>query len=307
MRDIAGIVIRRLVYGIIALFLLLTAVFFVTRVIRDPVAALAGEDATQAMRDAIRHSLGLDKPLWQQYFVFLGQVSHGDFGASYRIGQPAMELVLGRLPATLSLTFLSLAIALIAIPIGVIAAARPGSVIDSVARFLAALGASMPVFWLGILLIIIFAVELRVLPSGGTEGWQSLILPALTLSFYSLPLTMRITRSSLLDVLHRDYIRTARAKGLSEWSVIIKHGLRNAMIPVITVLAVRLGTIIAGAVVLEQVFGYPGMGQLAIRSMRIGDFPVVQAFIVVIGAGILIINLLADLLYQIADPRVRVS
>jgi peptide/nickel transport system permease protein len=306
-RDIAGIVIRRVAYGVVALFLLLTAVFFVTRVVRDPVAAIAGEDATQAMRDAIRASLGLDKPLWQQYFVFLGQVSHGDFGASYRLGQPAMELVLGRLPATLSLTFVALGIALIAIPIGVISAARPGSVIDTIGRFLAALGASMPVFWLGILLIIVFAVELRVLPSGGTGSWVNLILPGVTLSFYSLPLTMRITRSSLLDVLHRDYIRTARAKGLNEWSVVIKHGLRNAMIPVITVLAVRLGTIIAGAVVLEQVFGYPGMGQLAIRSMRIGDFPVIQSFIVVIGTGVLLINLLADLLYQIADPRVRVS
>jgi ABC-type dipeptide/oligopeptide/nickel transport system permease component len=307
MRDIAGIVVRRLGYGIIALLLLLTAVFFVTRVMRDPVAALAGEDATQETRDALRHSLGLDQPVIVQYVDYLGKVIRGDFGDSYRLGQPAMDLVLGRLPATLSLALVAIVLALIAIPIGVISAAKPGSPIDSFARGFAALGASMPVFWLGILLIIVFSVWLRVLPSGGTGGIEHLILPGLTLSFYSLPLMMRITRSGLLDVLHKDYIRTARAKGLGEWQVIVNHGLRNVMIPIITVLALRLGVIISGAVTLEQVFGYPGLGQLAIRSMRIGDFPVIQAFIVVVGAGILLINLFADLLYQLADPRVRVS
>lgn len=308
MGDLGGLVLRRVLYGAVALWILVTLVFFVTRYVGDPVVALAGTDPSEELLANIRTRLGLDRPVWEQYVVYVRDVLRGDFGTSYRLGRPAMSLVLERLPATLALTGIALGLAaLIAIPIGVVAAVRPGSLVDSVARVFAVLGQSMPVFWLAILLIIFFAVQLRVLPAGGTGTVRHLILPGLALSVYSIPLTMRLTRSGLLEVLNKDYIRTARSKGLAEWEVVVKHGLRNALIPVITVIALRLGHIVSGAIVLEEVFAYPGIGRLAIQAMLLRDFPVMQSFIVVVAISIMLINLLADILYKVADPRVRVS
>ncbi|TDC52756.1 ABC transporter permease [Jiangella ureilytica] len=269
---------------------------------------LAGSDPTEEMLQQIRERLGLDVPVWQQYVTFLGDIVRGDLGDSYSQGVPAVELVAERLPATLLLAVLALLLAIvISIPIGVIAAIRPGSLIDSVARVLAVLGQSVPVFWLAILMIIFFAVNLRILPAGGTGTWQHLVLPAVALSISSVPLTMRLTRSALLEVLNKDYIRTARAKGLREWEVVIKHGLRNALIPIVTVLTLRLGDLIGGAIVLEQVFAYPGLGRLAVQALHVRDFPVIQAFIIVTAAAIILINLIADVIYTVVDPRVRVN
>lgn len=308
MGDLTGLIVRRVLYGMVALLILVTLVFFVTRIVGDPVVMLAGSDPTEELLQQIRTRLGLDQPLHIQYLRFLGDLAQGDLGLSYRLNRPAMSLVLERLPATLSLTFIAMGLAiLISVPVGVIAAVRPGSVVDSVTRVIAVLGQSMPVFWLAILLVLVFAVNLGWLPAGGRGTFQHLILPGLTLSIYSVPLAMRLTRSALLEVLNRDYIRTARAKGLAEWEVVIKHGLRNALIPVITVLALRLGHVISGAIVLEEVFAYPGLGRLAIQAMLLRDFPVMQAFIIVVAVSIMLINLLADVLYTVADPRVRVS
>ncbi|WP_238992273.1 ABC transporter permease [Jiangella ureilytica] len=308
MHDLGGVLTRRAFYGLLTLFLLITLVFFVTRFVGDPVAMLAGSDPTEEMLQQIRERLGLDVPVWQQYVTFLGDIVRGDLGDSYSQGVPAVELVAERLPATLLLAVLALLLAIvISIPIGVIAAIRPGSLIDSVARVLAVLGQSVPVFWLAILMIIFFAVNLRILPAGGTGTWQHLVLPAVALSISSVPLTMRLTRSALLEVLNKDYIRTARAKGLREWEVVIKHGLRNALIPIVTVLTLRLGDLIGGAIVLEQVFAYPGLGRLAVQALHVRDFPVIQAFIIVTAAAIILINLIADVIYTVVDPRVRVN
>lgn len=307
MSDLLGVIAKRVAGGGLTVLLLVTGVFFLMRVIGDPVSLLAGPDPTEETMAAIRDSLGLDLPLYQQYANFLGDLLRGDLGTSYRSNRPAMAMVLERLPATLQLAGVALGLAIvIAIPIGVISAVKPGSFIDAAARMVAVLGQSMPVFWLAILLVLVFAVYLGWLPAGGRGGIQHLILPGLALSVYSVPLTMRITRSALLDVLTKDYIRTSRAKGLKEWEIIVKHGLRNAMIPVITVLALRIGAVISGAIVLEQVFAYPGLGRLGIQALQSADFPVIQAFIFFIAVATVLVNLLADILYTFVDPRVKI-
>lgn len=308
MGDLTGMVLRRAMYGFAALFVLVSLVFVVTRLIGDPVVILAGSDPTEELLRAIETRLGLDKPLWQQYINYIGDLLRGDLGESYRMSRPALGLVLERLPATLALTGVAMGLAaLVAVPVGVIAAIRPGSLVDSITRVFAVLGQSTPVFYLGILLIILFAVNLGVLPAGGRGTWRHLILPGATLSIYSIPLTMRLTRSAMLEVLNKDYIRTARSKGVAEWRVVVRHGLRNALIPVITVLALRLGHVITGAIVLEEVFAYPGLGRLAIQAMLARDFPVMGAFVIVVAVAIMLVNLLADVLYTVADPRVRVN
>lgn len=308
MASLASVVVRRLLYGGLTIFLLVTGVFFLMRFVGDPVSALAGPDPTVEQIETIRRQIGLDLPVWEQYSNFLRDLIRLDMGDSLRTGQPAFAAVLARMPATLQLTAVALGLAaLVGIPVGVISAVWPGSVIDTFSRVGAVVGQSMPVFWLGIILIIVFAVDLGWLPPGGREGLRSLILPGLTLSVYSIPITMRLTRSAMLEVLNKDYIRTARQKGISEYKVITKHALRSALIPVITVLALRLGFIITGAIVLEEVFGYPGMGRLAIQALMFRDFPVIQAFVVVVAVLIVLTNLLADVLYTVVDPRVRVS
>jgi len=306
--DLGRILLRRVFSGVVALILLVSGVFFVTRIMGDPVALLAGDEATPEVRAALRVQLGLDKSLPEQFAVYMGNVFRGNFGTSYRLSRPAMELIVERLPATLTLASVAMVLGVVVgIPVGVLSAMRPGSILDSIGRIFAVLGQAVPLFWLGILLIIVFAVNLQILPAGGRDSWTSLILPGSTLAFASLPLTMRITRSAMLEILNKDYVRTARAKGVAEWRVIIGHVLRNAWIPVITVLALRLGTLVNGSVVLEEVFGYPGVGRLAVQALRSYDFPVIQAYIIMVGAAIIVINLLADVLYTMVDPRIRLS
>ena len=308
MGTLAPIILKRIGSGAATVLVVVTFVFFMMRIVGDPVSGLAPEDATPEQLTAIRKKLGLDVSLGQQYLNFLGGILRGDLGDSYRNNQSAVEMIFDRLPATLELAAAALLLAvIIAIPAGIISAVRPGSFIDMGSRVFAVLGQSLPVFWLAILLIIFFAVDLGWLPSGGRGGIEHLILPALALSVYSVPLTMRLTRSALLEVLGKDYIRTARAKGLREWEVVVKHGLRNSMIPVITVLALRVGTVISGAIILEEVFAYPGIGRLGVQALQTADFPVIQAFIVFITVVTVAINLVVDILYTIVDPRVRIQ
>ena len=308
MGTLAPIILKRIGSGAATVLVVVTFVFFMMRIVGDPVSGLAPEDATPEQLTAIRKKLGLDVSLGQQYLNFLGGILRGDLGDSYRNNQSAVEMIFDRLPATLELAAAALLLAvIIAIPAGIISAVRPGSFIDMGSRVFAVLGQSLPVFWLAILLIIFFAVDLGWLPSGGRGGIEHLILPALALSVYSVPLTMRLTRSALLEVLGKDYIRTGRAKGLREWEVVVKHGLRNSMIPVITVLALRVGTVISGAIILEEVFAYPGIGRLGVQALQTADFPVIQAFIVFITVVTVGINLIVDILYTIVDPRVRIQ
>lgn len=308
MASLAGVIARRLASGILTVLLLATFVFFMMRIVGDPVASLASEDASEEQIEALRARLGLDASLIEQYRDFLVGIVQGDLGDSYRSNRPAVELVFERLPATVELAAVALGLAVVvAVPVGVISAVRPGSVIDSISRLFAVVGQSLPAFWLAILLIIVFAVNLNWFPAGGREGIDSLVLPGVALSLYSIPLTMRLTRSALLEELGKDYIRTGRAKGLREWEVITKHGLRNSMIPVITVIALRVGSVITGAIVIEEVFAYPGLGRLGVQALQTADFPVIQAFIIFIGLVTVSINLIADILYTAVDPRVRLA
>ena len=279
--------------------------FALTHLSGDPAALLLPPSATLEDIAVFRHAQGLDRPLPIQYLDFLGHAVRGDFCASIRQGRPALELVLDRLPATLELSAAALVLALvIAVPLGIAAAVRRGSAIDQSSLLLSLLGQSFPVFWLGIILIILFAEDLNWLPASGRGDLKHLVLPAITLSLYTIAIVTRLLRSSLIDVLSGDFIRTARGKGLGERAVLVGHALKNAALPVVTVVGLQAGTLLGGAVVTEEVFAYPGMGRLALQAIANRDFPVVQAFVVVMAVLITAINLGVDLLYARLDPRV---
>ncbi len=282
-------------------------VFVLVRLSGDPVLLLMPPDASAEQIAQLRHSLGLDQPVLVQYWQFIARAVQGDFGTSFRNGQPAMSLVLDRAPATLELAGFALVITLlVGIPAGIVAATRPDSTADAVARGIALLGQALPSFWLGIMLILVFSVQLRWLPPFGAGGLDHLILPGISLGAYSIAITSRLLRSSLLEVLHTGYIRTARAKGLPENVVIVRHALRNAAIPVVTVVGLQVGALLGGAVITEYVFSYPGVGRLVLDAISHRDFAVVQAFVVLLAVVIALVNLAVDLLYAVLDPRIRV-
>jgi peptide/nickel transport system permease protein len=275
----------------------------------DPIRLLAPLDTTAEELEAMRKAHGLDRPLPEQYWNFLTNALQGDFGKSVRNGLPAMELALERLPATAVLTLTAYSIALIvAFPIGVLAAINMNTWIDRLLMSIALLGQSMPVFWLGILLMLLFAVNLQILPATGRHaGWRSLILPGITLGMFNMARTARLLRSELLEVMGEDYIKTARGKGLSEQVVIWRHALRNALIPMVTLLGLDLGALLAGSVITETIFAWPGIGRLAVDSIYARDFPVVQAVVCVVASVYVVINLLVDVLYVFLDPRIRLK
>lgn len=296
---------RRLLLTIPVLAGILIITFLLTRLSGDPTDLLLPPNATDEARAAFRAVNGLDQPLWVQFLKFAGSAIQGDFGASLRFGQPAMELVLERLPATTELAAATMAIALlIGIPAGVIAAVRRGSTTDTSIRLVMLLGQAVPSFFLGVLAIIIFAVWLRWLPTGGRGSWAQLILPATTLAFNLVALIARVTRSCMLDVLKQDYVRTARAKGVWESKVVWLHALRNAFIPVLTVIGLQVGLLLGGVVVTETIFSWPGVGRLAIQAIYARDFPVVQAVVFVFAVIFVMVNLIVDLLYAVLDPRI---
>jgi peptide/nickel transport system permease protein len=296
----------RLWQSLVVLFGVSLLVFLLMRLTGDPVAVMLPPEATAEDHAELRRELGLERSLPEQFGIFLANAVRGNFGQSYRHHQPALDLVLERLPATIQLTLAALLVSLaLAIPAGIIAALRRGSAFDSLSRLLALLGQAMPTFWLGLMLILLFAVRLRWLPPSGRGGLEYLVLPALTLGTYSAALTMRLLRSSLLEVLGREYVRTARAKGLGERAVVVRHALKNAAIPVVTVVGLQMGRLLAGSVVTETVFGYGGMGLLAVQAIVGRDLTIVQAFVLVAAVIILAINLLVDLLYLALDPRIR--
>jgi peptide/nickel transport system permease protein len=303
--DRVSIVLRRIPSAFLTVFMTATAIFFVTHVIGNPIGHIAGGDIPQDQMDVLAHKLGLDKSVWDQYVDYLNGVVHGDLGRSFENNRPATTILLERLPASVELTVSSMILSvLIALPLGILSAIRPGTWIDSLSRFGAVVGRSIPEFWAGILLILFFGVYLGVLPTGGRGDLQHLILPAFALTTTTVPLTMRLTRSALLEVLRKDYIKVARAKGASEFRVILNHAFRNAMIPVITVLTVRIGAIITGVVVVESVFSYPGVGSMGLSALRNLDYPVLQTFVVFVTLTTVVLNLIADVLYTIVDPRV---
>src|SRR5581483_5232709 len=258
---------------VLVVFLVLMIVFVVERAVGDPVTLFAPFDATQAQIDQIKHQMGFDQPLWRQFLTFLGDAIRGDFGQSFRTGQPALSTVLQRLPATLLLGAGGLSFALlIGVPMGTLAAVKRGTLLDRLLRLVALSGQALPSFWLGLVLILVFAVKLRWLPAGGYGRWQNLVLPAITLGAFAAAVTTRLLRSAMLEVLDADYIRTARAKGLTGRDVVRRHAMRNALLPVVTAVGIQLGALLSGTVIVETIFAWPGMGRLTIQSIQSSDY-----------------------------------
>ncbi len=290
------------------LILLVTFVVFMLLHITpgDPATIILGEQATPEQIADLRRSMGLDRPLPEQYARFLANAVRGDFGMSIRAQRPALEYVLERLPATLQLSAGAFAFAVLTgIPTGILSAVKRLSIWDHSSMFVALLGQSMPVYWLGLMLIIVFAVQLRWLPASGMGQPQHLVLPAITLGSFLIGLIIRLTRSSMLEVLNQDYVRTARAKGVSEPTVLVRHALKNALIPVVTVLGLQMGTLLGGAVITETVFAWPGMGMVTVTAIHQRDYPVVQSAVLVSAVLVVLINWFVDVLYHYLDPRIR--
>lgn len=304
----SGYLYRRFIQSIIIIIGISMAVFLISRLTGDPVSIMVDFDTSKEDREVLRKELGLDKPVPIQYLIFLKGAIRGNFGTSIRYEEPAIDLVLQRIPATLRLLVFTLFWALIfAIPIGIISALKRNSIFDLIGMTSTFLGQSIPSFWLGIMMIMIVGVHFRLLPISGYGGGDvaHVIMPAMTLGAFEMASFARITRSSMLEVLDMDYIQTARAKGLRESLVVIKHALRNALIPIITIMGLHVALLMGGAVITEQIFAYPGVGWLAVQSIYNRDFPVVQAIVMVVSIGVVATNFLIDIIYTIIDPRIR--
>lgn len=303
------VLVSRLLSTLVVIFGVATIVFFLIHLVPgDPVEVMLGESAQQADREALRSALGLDQPIHIQYLNYLNGLLHFDLGNSLHSKRPISEELLERIPATVELAVTSLLVAImIAFPLGVMAAVRKSTLWDSTAMTISLLGVSIPNFVMGPLLILFFSVQLGWFPVSGREGVGTLILPAITLGTALAAILSRMVRSTLLEVLNEDFVRTARAKGLSETTVIWKHALKNAMLPIITLLGLQLGVLLAGSIITEIVFSWPGIGQLTIESIKRRDYPVVQACVLLISLTYVVVNMLTDLAYSWLDPRIRVE
>ncbi|MWB78797.1 ABC transporter permease subunit [Pseudooceanicola sp. 216_PA32_1] len=297
--------------GLLALLVAFTvslAAFLLLNVAADPAQAIAGEDATPDVVEAIRQRYGLDQPLWVRYGEWLGGVLQGDFGESYYWHKPVAELVADRADETITLALSALSVTiLIAIPLGALAALNPNSWIDRVALGVAVSAQAVPNFWLGLIMIILFAVMIPIFPVSGDDTWKHFVLPAFVLGASSVPAVMRLTRTGLIEVMGADYVRTARAKGFRGWPLLRRHAMRNALLPVISVLAVQLGQKFGGSVITESIFAINGLGRLALESILGADIPTVQMLIFVFAIVFVVMNLLADILNAALDPRIRIG
>jgi peptide/nickel transport system permease protein len=317
-------ILRRLAQAVIVMLTVAFLAFMLFQYVGDPVTNLLGQDATQEQRDALRKDLGLDQPFPVQFARFVGNAVQGEFGLSLRQGRKVSTLISERFPATLELSLAAAVIALaVGMPLGVYAALRRGTFGSQLAMTLSLLGVSLPTFLIGILLILIFAVTFKVLPSFGrgevvalggwttgfltTDGWKHLILPAITLSVFQLALILRLVRAEMLEVLRTDYVKFARARGLTDRSVYFGHALKNTLVPVITITGLQLGSLIAFAIITETVFQWPGMGFLFIQAVQFADVPVMAAYLCLIALVFVLVNLIVDLLYFAVDPRLRIE
>jgi ABC-type dipeptide/oligopeptide/nickel transport system permease component len=303
-------VLRRIV-GLVPVLLGVTGLVFAMVWIApgDPVLALLGESAQgidRASLEELRRAYGLDRPVVVQYLDYLGSVLQGDLGASVRSGRPVAQEIVTRLPATLLLAGAGMAIAIaIGLTLGVLAALRRGTWVDYAAVVVALLGVSIPVFWSGLLLMMLFALTLEWLPASGIGSWRHLVMPAAAIGFASSAFIARITRSSMVETLRQDYVRTARAKGLPPRRVDLRHALRNAMLPVVTVVGLQFGSLLGGAVLTETVFAWPGIGRMLVDAIRARDLPLVQGTVLFVATGFILVNLLVDLSYAALNPRIR--
>jgi peptide/nickel transport system permease protein len=308
-------ILRRLLLAIPVLIGVSFLVFWSIRLIPgDPAVAIAGELATPELIAKVREDMGLDQPILVQYSRYLWRTLQGDMGRSVKSNLPVAKEVTDRLPKTLTLAFTALILsAAIGIPIGIFSATKPNSWFDGGSMTFALLGVSMPIFWLGLMLMILFAVLIPrwfglsgpLLPPTGSGTWQHLVMPSIALAANSMAIQARMTRAAMLEVLRQDYVRTARAKGLRERLVIYRHALRNALLPIVTIVGLQFGTLIGGAVLTETVFAWPGIGRLLVDAIGFRDYPVIQATVIVIATGFVLTNLVVDILYAYLDPRIR--
>ena len=305
-QSISAIFVSRLLQGILVVFVVLSVVFLISRLARNPVEYLTTDQTTPEEKELLKEQLGLSGPIGIQYVNFLYDAVQLDLGNSFISARPALSEVGSRASKTLQLGAAALIFSLaLGIPLGIIAALRRATPTDWLARLLAVLGQAIPNFWLGLILIFFFAVQLDWMPTGGSGGIEHLVLPTITLGLLASAVSMRLTRSGMIDVMNTDFVRTARAKGLRESTIIWRHALRHALLPVATILGIQVGYMIAGTVIVEQVFAWPGIGRLMLHTILVGDFPVMIAGILVISTSIVVTNILVDLSYPIIDPRIR--
>jgi len=297
---------RRLWQFVVVMLGVSAVTFAITNLTGSPATLLLPPDASRAQVEALTRRLGLDQPLYVQYGRFLANAVKGDFGMSLRQGRPAIQVVMERVPATslLGLTALAFSV-LVAVPVGTFTAVRRGTVYDTLATGLVLLGQSLPAFWLGLMIMLVFGVMLRWLPISGMGSLLQLVAPALTLSFFPTARNVRLLRSSVIEILTLDFVRTARSKGLPEHVIVRKHVLRNALIPFVTIVGLQIGSLLGGAVIVETIFAWPGIGRLMIQAVQGRDFPVIQAGVILIATGFMVVNLLTDLLYAALNPRIR--
>jgi peptide/nickel transport system permease protein len=306
MSDFARFLAYRLLRMLVALWCVVTVVFIVMRLSGDPVPLLLPPDAPIAEMERLRSEMGLDRPIYVQYGVFVRQALKGDFGRSIHLRAPAMQVVWERVPATLELAFASFFCAiLVAIPAGILSAIRRGSIYDNIVMGVALIGQAAPTFYIGIMLILVCSLWLNLFPTSGRGDWRHLVLPAVTLGAFAMASIARITRSAVLEILQADFIRTARAKGLPEFWTIVKHTMRNAAIPIVTIVGLQFGNLLGGAVITETIFSWPGIGRLAIQSIYSRDYPIVQSVVFLTAVMFVVLNLLVDVAYGILDPRIR--
>jgi peptide/nickel transport system permease protein len=302
---VTGLVARRLLRVLVVMCGVSLITFGILHMSGDPVALMMPE-APEADRATLRETMGFNDPVPVQFARFFTSTIRGDFGNSFYHRAPALELVTERMPTTLTLTVLALALAmLVSVPAGIYSAIRRDSIVDHLVTVVVFLGQSMPVFWTGIMLMLLFAVQLRLLPVSGWGGWQFMVLPAITLGAFQAPLLVRIVRSSMLEVLSLDYVRTARSKGVAEWVVVCRHALTNAALPLVTVTGLQFGILLGGAVITETVFSVPGVGRLIVRAIQQLDFPVVQAGVFLLAMIVVAVNFVVDMLYLYLNPQIR--
>ena len=300
------LILRRALRAVAALILVTAVVFALLHFSGDPTYILLAPEASPEQRAAFRAEYGLDRPLWIQYVRYLGRVVQGDFGQSLSFRVPAVSVALERLPATIQLTLAAMAIAiLVSLPAAVLAAVRRGTWFDRALMSVTLLGQTVPTFWLGMVMILVFAVRLHLLPASGRGSWLHLIMPATALALWLAALLARVTRSEMIEALEQDYVRTARAKGLAEGAIAARHALKNALLPIITLLGLQFGGLLGGAVMTETVFAWPGVGTMILDAILKKDFPVVLAGVVIVAIGFIVVNLVLDLLYTALDPRLR--
>ena len=298
--------VRRLALAVVTLLAVSLIIFILSRSAGDPVSLMLDEYSTQEDIDRMMAKLGTDKPYYQQYFIFLRDAFRGDFGVSIKEGRPVTDVILERAPATIYLGATAFIVSLlVGIPLGILSSIKRGSMVDQVGKVVALLGQSAPPFWLGIMLIIFFAVSLRIFPAFGREDWNSIFLPAITLGWYYAAANLRLVRSAMLDVLDSEYIKLARAKGVPYRGVVLRHAFRNALIPPLTFAGVTLGALVTGSLVVETVFAWPGLGKLAIDALYAFDYPLLQGVVVVFTLLYVLVAFMVDVLYAYIDPRIR--